>query len=415
MPIELPDFKFVIVGHIDHGKSTLIGRLLYETDSLSLDKAEEVKACQNLGRKVEFAYFLDCLEEERQQGITIDTTQVFFNGNSRRYVIIDAPGHVEFIRNMVTGASLAEAAVLIVDITEGLKEQSRRHAYILTLLGIEQIIVVLNKMDLVNFKQEKFLKVKEDVKVFLKTIGIAPLFYIPISAAKGDNIVNKSPNTPWYKGPSFLESLNVLKEKDIQNRDLIFPVQDVYKIDDKRIIAGRIEAGAIQKGDLISILPNNRKATVKSIESYLKTKKIAHIAESIGITIEEPVFVERSDIVCLVGKEYELRDKFYANIFWMSNEDYKENERLLIRCSTQETTCQIEKIKKRLDSSTLETIEDNSVRITKLEVAEVIIKTKRPILVRQFKDIPELGRFVLVKDNNIAAGGIVIQNIKDFY
>ena len=406
---ELPDFKFVIVGHVDHGKSTLIGRLLYETDSLSTDKINEVKKqSQDLGREVEFAYFLDCLEEERQQGITIDTTQVFFKGKTRQYVIIDAPGHVEFMKNMITGASLAEAAVLIVDAKEGLKEQSRRHAYILTLLGIEQIIVVLNKMDLISFTEERFLEVKKDIEEFLKSIGISAMFYIPISATKGDNITGVSVNMPWYKGPSFLESLDALKGKDIQNKDLIFPVQDVYKIDDKRVIAGRVEAGVIQTGDMISILPDNRKTSVKSIEKYLENRKSASAGESIGITTKESVFIDRSDIVCIASKEPALTDSFSANIFWMANKDYEKGERMVIRCSTQETTCQIEKIVKRMDSSTLDVIEEDSDRVKKLEVAEVYIKTKRPILVKLFKDIPEVGRFVLVKDNNITAGGIVI-------
>jgi len=187
--------SFVIVGHVDHGKSTLIGRLLYDTDSLPPDKIEEIKkASAEAGRDTEFAFLLDHLEEERKQGITIDTTQVFFKTDKRRYVIIDAPGHVEFVKNMITGASQAEAAVLIIDVAEGVKEQTRRHSYMLSLLGLSQVIVVLNKMDLVDFSQERFGDVRKDAGGWLKSIDIEPIYYIPISAIKGDNITGKSKN-----------------------------------------------------------------------------------------------------------------------------------------------------------------------------------------------------------------------------
>ncbi|GAI20377.1 unnamed protein product, partial [marine sediment metagenome] len=193
--------SFVIVGHVDHGKSTLIGRLLYDTDSLPSDKIEEIKKVSaGQGKRTEFAYLLDHLEEERKQGITIDTTQVFFKTGKRHYVIIDAPGHVEFVKNMITGASQAEAAVLIVDVTEGVKEQTRRHSYMLSLLGLHQAVVVLNKMDLVDFSEERFNTIKKDVQKWLKSINIEPILDIPISAIKGDNIAKKSENMNWYTG-----------------------------------------------------------------------------------------------------------------------------------------------------------------------------------------------------------------------
>ena len=229
--------NFVIVGHVDHGKSTLIGRLLYDTDSLPSDKIEEIKkTSEGLGRKTEFAYLLDHLEEERQQGLTIDTTQVFFKTDKRCYVIIDAPGHVEFVKNMVTGASQAEAAILIIDVKEGIKEQTKRHAYILSLLGLNQVVVILNKMDLVDFSEGRFNEVKKGAQEFLNSINMDPLFYIPICAIKGDNIARRSERMNWYNGPTLLESLDTLKSREsAENKPLIFPIQDAYKIDDKRI------------------------------------------------------------------------------------------------------------------------------------------------------------------------------------
>ena len=206
--------SFVIVGHVDHGKSTLIGRLLFDTDSLPPDKIEEIKkASAGQGRRTEFAYLLDHLEEERKQGITIDTTQVFFKSPKRRYVIIDAPGHVEFVKNMITGASQAEAAVLIVDVAEGVKEQTRRHSYMLSLLGLKQVVVVMNKMDLVDFSQETFDSVKNDVTQWLKSIDIEPKLYIPISAIDGENVIAKSEKMDWYTGPTLLESLDTLQNQ----------------------------------------------------------------------------------------------------------------------------------------------------------------------------------------------------------
>ncbi len=403
------NLKFVIVGHVDHGKSTLIGRLLYDIDSLPPDKIDEVKkTSRDLGRKTEFAYLLDHLEEERQQGITIDTTQVFFKTDKRQYVIIDVPGHVEFVKNMITGASQAEAAVLIIDAVEGVREQTRRHAYLLSLLGLNQVIVVLNKMDLVDFNEESFKELTRQVEKFLNSINIKPVFYIPICAIDGDNIARKSSRMDWYKGLSFLKSLDVLKTKgSSEDKALIFPVQDVYKIDDKRIVAGRMEAGILEKGCTIKILPGGQITKVKSIEKYLERKDTAFAGESIGITLEDPSFSNHGDVICSPGKEPFLSDTFSANIFWMSKKDFEKGQRLTIRCATQETTCKIEKIKKRINSSTLEIIQEDAETLRDLEVAEAIIKTKRPIAIKTFGDVQELGRFVLMRDENICGGGII--------
>jgi sulfate adenylyltransferase large subunit len=403
--------SFVIVGHVDHGKSTLIGRLLYDTDSLPPDKIEEVKkASADQGRKTEFAYLLDHLEEERKQGITIDTTQVFFKTNKRRYVIIDAPGHVEFVKNMITGASQAEAAVLIVDVAEGVKEQTKRHSYMLSLLGLNQVVVVLNKMDLVVFSEEKFNKVKSDVSQWLLSIGVEPLLYIPISAILGDNIAGKTEKMPWYTGPTFLESLDTLKNKQPAiDKALLLPIQDIYKIDDKRINAGRVESGVVRQGDKIKILPTGQDTTVKSIEKFLQKTAEAVAGESIGITTSDSVFLDRGNIVCRPDKEPFLTDTITASMFWMSKHDFNKDEKLQIRCATQQTSCRVENIKQRINSSTLEVIAENSDIVKNLEVAKVIIKTKKPVCIKDFNDVQELGRFVLVRDENICAGGIITE------
>ena len=401
--------SFVIVGHIDHGKSTLIGRLLYDTESLPPDKIEEIKkASSGQGRQTEFAYLLDHLEEERKQGITIDTTQVFFKTDKRCYVIIDAPGHVEFVKNMITGASQAEAAILIIDVAEGVKEQTKRHSYMLSLLGLNQVIVVLNKMDLVDFSQDSFNTVKNDVQQWLKSINVEPSIYIPISAIKGDNVANKSENLTWYDGQTFLESLDTLQNKPpAEDKPLLFPVQDVYKIEDKRINVGRVEAGVITEGEEIKILPTEQVTKVNSIEKFLENADKAVASECIGITTVDSVFLDRGNIVCLPGSEPTLTDRISASIFWMAKRDFTTEQKLTMRCATQETSCKIETINKKINSATLEVIAEDDNVLKNLEVAEVVIKSKKPMAIKNFNDVQELGRFVLVQDENVCAGGII--------
>lgn len=401
--------KFVIVGHVDHGKSTLIGRLLYDTDSLPPDKIEEVKKTSaELGRKTEFAYLLDHLEEERQQGVTIDTTQVFFSTDKREYVIIDAPGHVEFVKNMITGASQAEAAVLIVDVNEGVQEQTKRHAYILSLLGLGQVVVVYNKMDLVKFSRDRFEQVKKDTEQFLATINVRPTFAIPISALNGDNIAGRSDELSWYEGPTFLKSLDSLQAAPLpKDKSLIFPIQDVYKIDGKRILAGRIEAGKLQTGDPLTVLPEGQSATVKTIEKFPTQAEQAIAPESIGVTLKEPLFVDRGNVVCKPGLEPKLTKEFDAVIFWMSKKPFEKSEKLTIRCATQQTTARVSGISTRIDSSSLQVLQENADGLGNLEVGTVTLETKSPIAIKPFTDVKELGRFVLVRDDNICAGGII--------
>jgi sulfate adenylyltransferase large subunit len=401
--------SFVIVGHVDHGKSTLIGRLLYDTNSLAPDKIDEIKrTSKDLGRQTEFAYLLDHLEEERQQGVTIDTTQVFFKTDKRQYVIIDAPGHVEFVKNMATGASQAEAAVLIVDVKEGVQEQTRRHAYILSLLGLDQVVVVLNKMDLVGYSEQTYSQVKDDVTKFLASIHIQPDYYVPICALEGDNIAKKSDKMDWYTGPCFLETLDTLRNKEnAEDKPLLFPIQDAYKVDDKRIFVGRIESGVIKVADEIKVLPSGQTTKVRSIEKFMEEPMQACAGRSIGITTEAPLFLNRGDVICSPGKEPVLSNRFHATVFWLSKSDFNKGEKLSIRCATQETNCKVEQIKKRIDSSTLQVKEEDAGLLKNLEVGEAIFKSKKPLAIKEFNDVAELGRFVLVRDQNICAGGII--------
>ncbi|MBN2067646.1 MAG: 50S ribosome-binding GTPase [Candidatus Diapherotrites archaeon] len=407
---EKENMKIVIVGHVDHGKSTLIGRLFFDTGSLPQGKIEELKkTCEAMGRPLEFGFLMDSLEEERDQAITIDTTQTFFKTGKRNYVIIDAPGHKEFIKNMVTGASLAEAAILIVDANEGIQEQTKRHAYILSLLGMKQVIVVLNKMDLVEYKQGRFEQVKEEMHKFLDKIKVKPEFTIPISAREGDNIAKRSKSMPWFKGKTVLESLDSFQVKKREaSSALRMPVQDVYHIGGKRIVAGRVESGSISVGEKILLLPNGTETTVKGIEIFLKPGvKQAFAGQSIGITTNDPLFIDRGNVVCSENSKPSVGNEFQANLFWMAKQPVKLNERLSLRLATQRIGCVVSSIRKRYNSSSLELLGENAEQLNETEVGEVVIKADKPVVFDDFNDIPETGRFVLEKGLDTVAGGII--------
>jgi small GTP-binding protein len=403
--------SLVIVGHVDHGKSTLIGRLLYDMQTLPPDKIREMeKASARQGRETEFAYLLDHLEEERSQGRTIDTTQVFLDTGKRRYVIIDAPGHAEFMQNMMTGATQADAAVLLVDVAEGLREQTRRHACMLSLLGLRHLIVAVNKMDLVGFDPDRFRGTKQCMTELLQSVGLEASFYIPISALRGDNIASRSAHLGWYQGPTFLEALDTLRGRQpATDKRLLVSIQDVYEIGGRRIHAGRVEAGVLRKGLTVRVLPSGRLTPIVSIEKFPESPASAVAGECIGLTTADGVVLDRGNVLCLPGQEPVLADRISARLFSMTGLDLTRSLPLVLRCATQETSCRIERIHKRVDSSRLELIEEDAEVLKELEVGEVLIRTDRPVLTRDFTDVPPLGRFVLVHGEDVCAGGIVVQ------
>src|SRR5438105_3972989 len=252
--------KIVFVGHVDHGKSTLIGRILHDTGSLPEGKIEEIKkACAAEGMEFEFAFLLEALVEEQQQNVTIDTTEIPFRTAQRRYAIIDAPGHKEFLKNMITGASRADAAILVIAANEGVREQSRRHAYLLSMLGIKQLIVVVNKMDLADFSQKRFDEIESEYRKFLVGLSLEARAFVPASAKSGENVASASKKMKWHRGPNVLESLDLLEaQKGDFDLPLRFCVQDVYRFDERRIIAGRIETGKLRVGDELVFSPANK-------------------------------------------------------------------------------------------------------------------------------------------------------------
>jgi sulfate adenylyltransferase large subunit len=402
--------NIAIVGHVDHGKSTLIGRLLYETNSLAQGKMAEVrKIAKELGREAELAYIIDQLKEEREKNITIDTAQIFFKTRKRDFVIIDTPGHVEFIKNMLTGASLAQAGVLIVDVGEGVREQTRRHAFLLKLLGITSVVVVLNKMDLVNYDENRFKKVKSELYVFLETLGMEPDFFIPISAKEGENIAKKSAGLSWYRGPFFLKALDSLKVKS-QGEDapLRFPVQDVYTINGEEVIVGQVASGELKKGEEIILVPSGEKGRVGAIRLFERKAEKVEAGENIGLVLEGVDAVARGEILARAENPPVATDNFRGSIFWLAKEPLRVGEPITLRCATQEIPGVAKRIEKRINSSTLKVEAENAEELYSHETGVIVFEARQPMVVEKFLLIEELGRFVVERDNDLLGAGTVL-------
>lgn len=403
--------KIVIVGHVDHGKSTLVGRLFHDTGSLPDGKFEKIKAsCEKRGMPFEYAFLMDGLQSERDQNITIETAQIWFRTPKRQYVIIDAPGHKEFLKNMVTGAANAQAALLLIDANEGVQEQSRRHGFLLSLLGVKQVAVLVNKMDLKGYSQATFDAIEKEYRAFLTQLGVVPQRFIPIAAYHGENIANKSTNMAWYKGPTVLEALDQFEiAPPDANLPLRFAIQDVYRFDHRRILAGRIEAGTIKVGDTILFSPRNKISHVKSIEGWPNGgRQSASAGESIGITLAEQIFVERGQIGSHEDHAPIEADVFKAKLFWLGRQNLEVGRRVKMKLTSTEVECHIQSIEKIIDASTLAEVDLKArSHIARNDVAEITVRTKSPIAFDNYDRIVPTGRFVIVDKHLVAGGGVI--------
>jgi bifunctional enzyme CysN/CysC len=402
--------KIVIVGHVDHGKSTFVGRLFHDTGSLPDGKPEQLQAAaRRRGVPFEWANLMDALQAERDQNITIDTAQIWFRTPKRQYVIIDAPGHKEFLKNMITGAASAEAALLVIDASEGVQEQSRRHGYLLNLLGIRQMAVLVNKMDLQNYSGDRFHRIEEEFRAFLHSLGVTPRCFIPIAAKHGDNIASRSPRMLWWRGQTVLEALDDFQPAEAPpHQPLRMPIQDIYRFDERRILAGRIEAGALEVGDRLVFAPSNKVSTVKTIERWnAPAASRAEAGESIGITLSEQIFVARGAVAALeTAPPYEL-SRFKARLFWLGRAPLSKGRSYKLKLATQEVECEIDSIERIIDSSSLETIARPEPFVGRNEVAELHLRTRRPVAFDVHSEIMATGRFVIVDGFEVAGGGIV--------
>jgi bifunctional enzyme CysN/CysC len=406
---DAPALRIAVVGHVDHGKSTLIGRLVYDTGQLADGKyAQLAAAAERRGAAFEFANLTDALQAERDQNVTIDTSQIWLQANGRRLAIIDAPGHREFVKNMVTGAARADAAVVVIDVQEGIQEQSRRHGLLLTLLGVTQVAVVVNKMDLVGFSRAQFDRVAGEYTAFLRSLGVTPLAVVPAAARAGDNVATRSPALWWHDGPTILELLQSFQPAgSLDAGPLRFAVQDVYRFDDRRIVAGRVEAGVLRVGDPIQLLPGGTCSTIKSIERWnAPAADSAAAGDSVGITLADQLFVDGGDVACSLADSPHVDTELHARVFWLGKRPLICGRTYVLRLTTQETDCEIAAIDRVVDSATL-AARQRTDGVAGNDVADVLIRTARPLVFDVYQRVPTLGRFVLVDNLDVAGGGTI--------
>ena len=419
-PAGTQRMNIVIVGHVDHGKSTVIGRLLADTHSLPEGKLEQIRAqCELNSKPFEYAFLLDALKDEQAQGITIDAARVFFKSGVRPYLILDAPGHIEFLKNMITGAARAEAALLVIDAAEGVQENSRRHGYMVSMLGVRQLAVVVNKMDLVDWDRAVYDRIVREYGAFLEQVGIRPSGFIPVSGRGGDNIADRSANLPWYDGPTVLDALDAFHSEPAPvNQPFRMPVQDVYKFtkqgDDRRIVSGTVDAGSMKVGDQVIFFPSGKRSRVKSIEGFNQAAQTrVEAGQAVGFTLQEQIYITRGEVATL---EHEPRPqvstRLQVSLFWLGKEPMVKRKEYLLKLGTARVTARIEEVLRVMDASTLDTAEQRTA-VQRHDVAECILKLDRAIACDLAADIPTTSRFVIVDDFEIRGGGIVREALPD--
>lgn len=408
--------NIVIVGHVDHGKSTLLGRLYADTGTLPTGKIEKIQAiCKQQGKEFEYAFLFDAFLEEQQQGITIDTARTFFSWGGRQYIIIDAPGHKEFLKNMVSGAARAEAALLVIDALEGVRDQSKRHGLLLSMLGVKQVTVVVNKMDLVNYREDTFHAIEKEYREFLTQLNVIPQYVIPASAKQGINIIKPSPETPWYTGPSVLDSLaHFHLESKRAELTLRLPIQDVYKFDARRILVGRITAGKLKIGDRLVFSPSNKSANIETIEAFNidPPPTQAEAGQSVGITLDEQIFVERGEIATHENARPLVSTRIRANLFWLGGRPLETRRPYVLRLATREVPCEVATIHRIVDATNLDDRQTQTT-VKRNEVADITLRTKSPLAFDLYAQFETTGRFVLVDEYDVAGGGIITELVQD--
>lgn len=412
---QKPPFRMVIVGHVDHGKSTLIGRLLGDTDTLPDGKVDAIKAsCARRGVPFEWAFVMDALKSERDQNITIDTAHIWFNSAARRYVIIDAPGHAEFLKNMITGAADAQAAVLLIAADEGLREQSRRHALLLSLLGIRDVVVVVNKIDKIEHSRAVFDDLVRESRAMLTGLGLEARAFIPVGARDGENVVERAARTPWYAGPTVLEALDAVPAQATDaDRPLRLPVQDVYRFDDRRIIAGRIDAGALSAGDEVVFWPHESRGVVKSLEAWPEgaAADTQRAGDAVGFTVDTQRFAERGHVVTRASDPAPtVSDRVFARVFWMGKAPLVQGKTYTLKLGTDKVRARVSRIDRVLDTATLTAHAQGTAaaqRIGAGDVGEVTFAAERPLVFDPGKHDSALGRLVVVDAYDVVGGGII--------
>jgi bifunctional enzyme CysN/CysC len=402
------DLRIAVAGHVDHGKSTLIGRLLYETGSLpqsAADQFDRTGASRNAGS---FAFVTDQLFEEQDGSFTLDTTQAHCRTAHRDYTLIDTPGHREFLKNMVTGTTRADAAILVVDAAEGPLPQTYLHAYLISMLGIRQVIVAINKMDLVSYEPQRFQHLARHLSRYLESIGTPPVAVIPISAQQGDHLVRPSPAMPWNSAPPLLEAMDTLAspEQD-KHRPLRFLVQYPFSGNGRRVILGKVVCGRLRQGQPLVFSPGRHRTMVDTVLLGQQEVDAATAGQSVGLLLEDPDPVERGCVGADPDRPPEVGDRLAARIFWIHPRSLGVKDRIEVLCGTQSRPACVEAIARTIDPISLASLAPEAACLNDSQVTEAVIRTESPICTDFWGGAPELGRFAILRDGRIAGGGVI--------
>ncbi|MBC2843860.1 sulfate adenylyltransferase subunit CysN [Winogradskyella flava] len=409
--------RFTTAGSVDDGKSTLIGRLLYDSKSIFEDQLQAIeKTSQKKGHEgVDLALFTDGLRDEREQGITIDVAYRYFTTPKRKFIIADTPGHIQYTRNMVTGASTANAAIILVDARHGVIEQTKRHSFIASLLHIPHVIVCINKMDLVDYSEEAYNKVINQFEEFSSKLLIQDIRFIPISALNGDNVVNRSANMDWYQGAPLLHTLETMHiSSDINKVDSRFPVQTVLRPQseshrDYRGYAGRVASGIFRPGDDVTIMPSGFTSKIKSIDTLNGPLKEAFAPMSVSMTLEDDIDISRGDMIVRSNNKPEASQDLDVMLCWLHNDAAKPRAKYSIRQTSNEQKAMIKEVLYKFDINTLErNKEDKELKMN--DISKVKIRTTKPLMIDQYRENRTTGSIILIDDatNETVAAGMIV-------
>ena len=420
--------RFLTAGSVDDGKSTLIGRLLFDSKKIYEDQLDALerdsKRMGNAGDHIDYALLLDGLKAEREQGITIDVAYRYFSTNNRKFIIADTPGHEQYTRNMITGGSTANLAVILVDARLGVITQTRRHTFLVSLLGIKHVVLAVNKMDLVDFSEERFNQIVADYQAFVAPLGIPDVTCIPLSALDGDNVVEKSERTPWYKGVSLLEFLETVHIGNDHNlEDFRFPVQYVLRPDlNFRGFCGKVASGVVHKGDEIVALPSGKRSHIKSIVTYDGELDYAFPPQSVTLTLEDEIDVSRGEMLVHPDNLPIVDRNFEAMMVWMDEEPMDVNKSFFIKQTTNTSRTHIDSIKYKVDVNTMEHLSLENGKLTKEtvplqlnQIARVVLTTAKELFFDPYQKNKATGSFILIDpiSNNTSAVGMIIDRVED--
>ncbi|MEG1563590.1 MAG: sulfate adenylyltransferase subunit CysN [Bacteroides sp.] len=420
--------RLLTAGSVDDGKSTLIGRLLFDSKKLYEDQLDALerdsKRMGNAGEHIDYALLLDGLKAEREQGITIDVAYRYFSTNNRKFIIADTPGHEQYTRNMITGGSTANLAIILIDARLGVITQTRRHSYLVSLLGIKHVVLAVNKMDLVNFSEERFNEIVAEYKAFVEPFGIPDIHCIPLSALDGDNVVDKSDRTPWYKGTSlldFLETVTIASDNNFT--DFRFPVQYVLRPNlDFRGFCGKVASGIIRKGDTVMALPSGKTSKIKSIVTYDGELDMAFPPQSVTLTLEDEIDVSRGEMLVHPDNQPIIDRNFEAMMVWMDEEPMDVNKSFFIKQTTNMSRTRIDKIKYKVDVNTMKHLSVDNGQLTADElplqlnqIARVVLTTAKELFFDSYQKNKSCGSFILIDPitNNTSAVGMIINRVEE--